>query len=314
MWHAASGMSRRVLVTGGAGFIGSHLVERLVAAGEHVAVLDDLSRGRRAWLHPEAELHELDVRDSAAVTRAVAQTAPDVVVHLAAMHFIPAVEGAPELARDVNVNGTRGLLHALRQRPPELLLFASTGAVYPDRRGPIDETCAPQPLDLYGETKLEGERLVAELGASTGTRCVVARTFNVVGRRETNRHVVPELVGQLRRRNMPVRLGNLESRRDYTDVLDVAAALHRLLSASPRSADTFNLGSGKSVSVAELVQICEEILSRAIEVEVDAGRVRTTDRAELVADPSLLRETTGWEPTRSLRETVAELLTEPEAS
>jgi UDP-glucose 4-epimerase len=304
-------MSRRVLVTGGAGFIGSHLVERLVAAGERVAVLDDLSRGQRAWLHPEAELHQLDIRDDAALTRAVAQTAPEVVVHLAAMHFIPAVDGAPELAQDVNVNGTRMLLDALRQRPPELLLFASTGAVYPDRRGPIDETCAPQPLDLYGRTKLEGERLVAEFEASAGTRCVVARIFNVVGRRETNAHVVPELIGQLLRENEPVRLGNLEPRRDYTDVVDVAAGLHRLLSANS-GATTFNLGSGHSVSVAELVHVCEQVLGRPIALETEPRRRRSQDRAELVADPRLLRETTGWQPTRSLRETLSELLTEPE--
>ena len=306
-------MSKSVLITGGAGFIGSHLVERLVAAGERVAAVDDLSRGRRAWLHPEAELFELDLRDGTGIRRVVAELAPETVVHLAAMHFIPDVEGAPALARDVNVDGTRVLLEALAPKPPELLLFASSAAVYPDRRGPIDETCPPEPFDLYGQTKLEGEELVAELAAKTRTRCVVARIFNVIGRRETNRHVVPELVGQLRRANMPVRLGNLESRRDYTDVLDVAAALHRL-SALPRGADTFNLGSGNSVSVAELVQVCEEILGRAIEVEVEAGRLRATDRAELVADPSLLCETTGWEPARTLQETVAELLTEPEAS
>lgn len=297
-------------MTGGAGFIGSHLVERLVAAGERVAVLDDLSRGRRAWLHPEAELHEVDIRDSAALTRVVAQVAPEVVVHLAAMHFIPAVEGAPELAREVNVNGTRGLLGALGQRPPELLLFASTGAVYPDRRGPIDETCTPQPLDLYGKTKLQGERLVAELGESTGTRCIVARIFNVVGRRETNAHVVPELIGQLRREEEPVRLGNLEPRRDYTDVVDVAAALHRLLSATS-GATTFNLGSGHSVSVADLVHVCEQVLGRPIALEIEPRRRRSQDRAELVADPRLIRETTGWQPTRSLRETLSELLTEP---
>jgi UDP-glucose 4-epimerase len=307
-------MSKSVLITGGAGFIGSHLVERLVAAGERVATVDDLSRGRRAWLHPEAELFELDLRDAAGIRRVVARLAPETVVHLAAMHFIPDVEGAPALARDVNVSGTRVLLEALAPKPPELLLFASSAAVYPDRRGPIDETCPPQPFDLYGQTKLEGERLVAELAAKTRTRCVVARIFNVIGRRETNRHVVPELVGQLRRTNMPVRLGNLESRRDYTDVLDVAAALHRLLSPLPRGADTFNVGSGNSVSVAALVQICEEILGRAIEVEVEAERLRATDRAELVADPSLLRETTGWEPARTLQETMAELLTEPQAS
>jgi UDP-glucose 4-epimerase len=307
-------MSRRLLVTGGAGFIGSHLVDRLIETGEQVAVVDDLSRGHRAWLHPEAELHELDIRDAEAVAHAVARVAPEIVVHLAAMHFIPAVEGAPELAWDVNVNGTRTILDALAQHPPELLLFASTAAVYPDRRGPIDETCPPQPFDLYGRTKLEGERLVAELEASGETRCVVARIFNVVGRRETNPHVVPELVGQLRNATASVRLGNLEPRRDYTDVVDVAAALHRLLSPLHDSADTFNLGSGRSVSVADLVRTCEQVLGHTIDVEVEPRRRRPQDRAELVANPRLLRETIGWQPTRSLQDTLAELLTEPEPS
>ncbi|MDF2753108.1 MAG: putative NDP-sugar dehydratase or epimerase/NAD binding domain 4, partial [Gaiellaceae bacterium] len=221
---------RRVFVTGGAGFIGSHLVERLVSAGDSVTVADDLSRGRREWLHPDAELYEADVRDGDALRRAVAQAAPEIVVHLAAMHFIPAVDGAPDLAWDVNVNATRTLLDALARRPPELLLFASTAAVYPDRRGPIPETCPPEPFDLYGRTKLEGERLVREFESTTGTRCVVARIFNVIGNRETNAHVVPDLVGQLRAGSSRVRLGNLEPRRDYTDVVDAAAALERLLS------------------------------------------------------------------------------------
>src|SRR5216683_4392549 len=173
-----SQMSGGILVTGGAGFVGSHLVERLVEAGEKVTALDNLSRGRWAWLHPEAELREVDIRDADGVRRAVADLDPEVVVHLAAMHFIPAVDGAPDLARDVNVNGTRGLVDALAQRPPKLLLFASTAAVYPDRSGPIDESCPPAPLDLYGETKLEGERVLAQFATRSGTRCVVARIFN----------------------------------------------------------------------------------------------------------------------------------------
>ncbi len=303
-------MSRRVLITGGAGFIGSHLVERLAAAGERTSVFDDFSRGRREWLSPQAELHELDIRDAAAVQQAVEQLTPEVVVHLAALHFIPAVEGAPELAWDVNVNGTHILLEALATKPPELVLFASTAAVYPDRRGPIDETCPAQPFDLYGRTKLEGERLVAEFAARTGTRCIVARIFNVIGRRETNRHVVPELVGQLRRKLAPVRLGNLDARRDYTDVLDVSEALHLLLSLPPHAPETLNVGSGRSVSVDDLVRICERILGRPIEVDVEPERLRTRDRTELVADPSLIRDATGWKPSRSLASTLAQLLTE----
>lgn len=307
-------MPSRILVSGGAGFIGSHLVDRLVVLGERVAVVDDLSRGRRDWLHLDAELHELDVRDKDSLERAVAQTAPEVVVHLAALHFIPAVDGAPELAWDVNVNATRTLLEALARRPPQVLLFASTAAVYPDRPGPIAESCRPQPFDLYGRTKLEGERLVGEFASITGTRTVVARIFNVIGRRETNPHVVPELVGQLRQGNARVRLGNLEPRRDYTDVLDAAVALERLVSLPDENAGIFNLGSGRSVSVADLVHVCERVLGRSIHVDVEPRRRRTQDRAELVADSRRLREATGWKPTRSLSETLADLLTNPDTS
>jgi UDP-glucose 4-epimerase len=307
-------VSKSVLVTGGAGFLGSHLVERLVAAGERTSLVDTLSRGHRSWIHEDAQLHELDIRDGPALERAVTRIAPEVVVHLAAMHFIPAVDGAPELAWDVNVNGTQTLLDALAQHPPELLLFASTAAVYPDRRGPIDETCEPGPPDLYGRTKLAGEQLVAAFAARTGTRCVAARIFNVIGRRETNPHVVPEIIGQLRLGSTSVRLGNLEPRRDYTDVADVAAALHRLTELPPGAATTLNVGSGRSVSVAELVQACGQLLGRPIDVEVEPGRLRKTDRVELVADSRLLRQTTGWEPLRSLPETLRELLNEAESS
>jgi UDP-glucose 4-epimerase len=302
-------MARRILVTGGAGFIGSHLLEQLVDAGERVAVVDDLSRGDRAWVHPQAELHELDIRDGVGLRRVLPQLRPDVVVHLAAMHFIPAVDNAPELARDVNVGGTQALLDALASQPPQMLVFASSAAVYPDRRGPIDEACAPGPIDVYGETKLEGERLVMHWAEQSGVRPIVARIFNVIGKRETNPHVVPEVVEQLRGGSRVVHVGNLAPRRDYTDVRDVAQALRRLLSTTSDHT-VFNLGSGRSVSVAELVQACEKVLAQRVEVDVEQRRLRDRDRAELVADAALLRETTGWAPTWSLKSTLAELLSD----
>jgi UDP-glucose 4-epimerase len=301
-------MSQRVLVTGGAGFVGSHLVEQLVSTGARLSVIDDLSRGRREWLHPDAELHRFDLRDADALRRTVEAVEADVVVHLAALHFIPAVEGAPELAWDLNVNATRELVDALSARPPEVLVFASTAAVYPDRPGPIDETCAPGPIDVYGRTKLAGEELVAEFGASTGARVRIARIFNVVGPRETNPHVVPELIDQLRTGSNVVRLGNLETRRDYIDVRDVAAALARLVSVDGSADATFNVGSGRSVSVAELVQACERVLGRTVEIESVPGRRRAQDRAELVSDAARLRAATGWEPRWPLEETLRILL------
>jgi UDP-glucose 4-epimerase len=304
----------RILVTGGAGFIGSHLVERLVAAREEVVVLDDLSRGRREWVPQRTELLELDLGDAASLRETLRETAPSIVVHLAAMHYIPAVEDAPRLAEEVNVTGTKVLLDALAQRPPNVLLFASTAAVYPNRSGPIAESCEPAPIDLYGRTKLEGERMVAEFAAAHGARVIVARIFNVIGPRETNPHVVPEVIGQVRAGAGAVRIGNLTPRRDYTDVRDTAAALESLLKHAGDAGGVFNVGSGRSVSVADLIEECEAIVGWPIDVEVEQRRLRAQDRAELVADSRLLRETTGWQAAHSLRETLSELLAEPAGS
>jgi UDP-glucose 4-epimerase len=302
-------MRRRILITGGAGFIGSHVAERLVADEEQVDVLDDLSRGRVDWLPAGVRLHEADLRDAESVGRAAERVQPEVVVHLAALHFIPAVDGAPELARQVNVDGTRNLLAAFASKPPKLLLFASSAAVYPDRAGPIPESCPPEPLDVYGKTKLEGEELVARFGIETGARCVIARLFNVIGRRETNPHLVPELVGQLRQGRTRISLGNVGTTRDYTDVADVAEALVRLLQPPAGEHTVFNVGSGRGVSGAELVELCAEIVGRKVTIEVDPSRVRAQDRSELVADVSLLTSATGWARSRPLEQTLSELLT-----
>jgi UDP-glucose 4-epimerase len=303
---------RRILITGGAGFIGSHLAERLVAGEERVDVLDNLSRGHADWLPAGVDLYEADLREPESVRRVVEQARPEVVVHLAALHFIPAVEGAPELARQVNVEGTRNLLCALASAPPDLLLFASTAAVYPDRAGPISESCPPEPPDLYGRTKVEGEELLARFGNQTEARCIIARLFNVIGKRETNPHVVPELVGQLRQGRRRVRLGNIGTRRDYTDVADVAEALTLLLRPTASESRVFNIGSGRGVSVAELVEMCANIVGREIRVDVDPRRLRAHDRRELVADIGLLQRATGWAQSRLLEETLEDLLLEPQ--
>ena len=300
-------MSGIALVTGGGGFIGSHLVGELTSDYD-VHVVDDFSRGRREWVSPEAVLHQADVRDADGLARIVEQVRPDVVAHLAAMHFIPAVDSAPQQAREVNVRGSANLLRALTSTGPAVVLFASSAAVYPDLSGPIPESTEPSPIDVYGETKLDGERLFAEFAAATGARCLVARIFNVIGERETNRHVVPELISQLHAGADVIKLGNLTACRDYTDVRDVAWALARLLSEPPEEHSTLNVGSGATVSVGELVETCEKLLARPIAVEVESSRLRRQDRMELTADIRRLVSAVGPFPTRSLEETLGELL------
>jgi UDP-glucose 4-epimerase len=300
-------MPERVLVTGGAGFIGSHLVELLVTDGYQVSIIDDLSRGRREWLPDDCELHEIDIRDGDAVLHVVREAAADLVVHLAALHFIPAVDDAPDLAWSINVGGTENLVRALLRAPPQRLLFASTAAVYPDVQGAVTETTPPGPIDLYGRTKLRGEELVRRFHGRTGATCTIARIFNVIGLRETNAHVVVEIVRQLNDGAEELALGNVHPSRDFTDVRDTAAALYRLLLAAPTGLSVFNVGSGRAVSVQGLVREFEHLLGHRIAVRQDGDRIRTIERASLLADVSALIEL-GWRPRRRLSETLRELV------
>jgi UDP-glucose 4-epimerase len=273
-----------------------------------VGVVDNLSRGQREWLHESAELHEVDIRDSEQLAETLRAFRPTAVAHLAALHYIPAVDDAPELADAINVGGTRNLLAALEPNPPERLVFASTAAVYPNVESSLHESLPAAPIDLYGRTKLEGERLVDEFSRRTGTRCVAARLFNVIGPRETNPHVLPEIVGQLLGGAEELELGNLTPRRDFTDVRDVAPAFARLLLGAPPGFSVFNVGSGRAVSVAGIVAECEAILGRTIPVRQTPERIRPVERPTLLADISAITSTFGWSPRLDLRGSLAELL------
>jgi UDP-glucose 4-epimerase len=298
-----------VLVTGGAGFVGSHVADALVLSGCRVSVIDELSRGRREWLPFGVRLYEVDIRDRVTVHEVVRDTNADAVVHLAALHFIPAVDDAPELARQVNVAGTENLVRSLAEAPPARLIFASTAAVYPDLRASISEGVEPAPIDLYGATKLLGEKIVHRFANETGTRSAVLRLFNVVGPRETNPHVVEEIVGQLAQGANELELGSLDASCDFVDVRDVAEAIRKLLVGAPEGICVFNVGSGRVTSVREVVEMCGSILGRQIRVRQMPDRLRAVDRHVLRADISAV-EAFGWRPVRTLRETLTDLLSE----
>jgi UDP-glucose 4-epimerase len=150
--------------------------------------------------------------------------------------------------------------------------------------------------------------MLRDFAGAHKTDVVLARLFNVVGRRETNPHVLPEIVDQLRSGADAVSLGALDTRRDYINASDVAAALADLLDNHPTGASVFNVGTGRAVSVQEIVDACSAVLGRPIQIDHDAKRLRKVDRPELLADSSALRRQTGWSPEWSLERTLADLL------
>lgn len=307
-------MTKRALVTGGAGFIGSRLTARLVEAGYEVTVLDNFFRGSAASLGPVAgavRVLEGDVRDRDAVRRVVASTRPDAVYHLAALHYLPHCFRHPEETRAVNVDGTVHLLSALACGGTEAFVLASSAAVYAPSACPHGEDDALAPIDVYGGSKLEAERLLQAGWGRVAARSFALRFFNVYGPGETNPHVVPEIIGQVRRGVGRLELGRLDTLRDYVFVDDVVDALVRCL--RPEAGAGFqplNVGTGTGTSVADLVRTVADLLGRDLEAVSTRGRLRAVDRPVLVADTSRARRALGWRPSVALRQGLAALLEE----
>jgi UDP-glucose 4-epimerase len=304
---------QRAFVTGGAGFVGSALVRELLAGGWEVVAYDRLAPGKIEFLpaHPALRLVVGDILDQPTLADSIADAIPDVVFHLAAIHYIPYCKAHPAETLRVNVEGTQAVLDACRRVEVPKLLFCSTAAVYPPEAEALGEDLAPGPLDVYGYSKLFGESLVDLYHRQTGAACLIARLFNVYGPRETSPHLIPEIVDQLLAGARELQLGNLTSKRDYVHVEDVARALGglaRLPIAPQASPLRVNVGTGKERSAREIVELLGEIGGTTTAITQDPARVRPSDRPHLRADVSRLRELLGWAPDTDLRAGLRDLL------
>ncbi|HRO41097.1 MAG TPA: GDP-mannose 4,6-dehydratase, partial [Flavobacteriales bacterium] len=303
-------VAKRILITGGAGFIGSAVSAYLVAQGHEVGILDDLSFGRRELAPvPDGRFMQVDIRDAASTRAAMGDMSPHWVVHLAALHFIPYCNQHPAEAADININGTIHVLDAAAATPGvEQVFVASTAAVYPIAEGALGESHPTGPLDIYGTTKLACERIAQAFHGTTGIPTVVGRFFNAFGPNETNPHLIPEIQRQVLAGARNLRLGNLDPKRDFIHTEDMARAMAALLEAGITGYEVFNIGRGIEYSVREVVEAFERQLGESLSIEVDPARVRKVERMHLLADVAKLKARTGWVPRRDIDEGVATLL------
>lgn len=300
-------MNAKVLVTGGAGFVGSSLVRRLLESNYEVVVLDNLARGSIENLPSSDGLTfvEGDIRSDADVAQAMSQS-PDSVVHLAAQHFIPYCNEHPGDTIHVNVYGTQVVLNAARRSGKvSKFVFASTAAVYSPGEQAHKEDETRGPIDIYGVSKKIGEDLVNFFGTESGITTFNARLFNVVGPRETNPHLLPDIIDQLPL-DGSLQLGNLVPKRDYIHADDVADGLIALLESGDEGGD-FNIGTGETYSAGDLVATIAEILGTTIEIDSVPERQRAGDRPNLRADAARLGGL-GWKCRFDLREALTDTL------
>lgn len=305
-------MSKKVLITGGAGFIGSALSKHLQEEGHEVFVLDNLSFGRRQLAGvPDNRFYQVDIRDRAATQQVMDDTRPNIVLHLAAIHFIPYCNQHPADAADININGTISVLEAAGSKGSvEQVFVASTAAVYPIADGAMDEDHATGPMDIYGTTKLATEKIASEFHLRTKVPVIVGRFFNAFGPNETNPHLFPEIQKQVLGGARTLQLGNLDPKRDYIHTEDMSRAMSALLGMGGKGYDVFNIGRGIEYSVREIVEAFERQLGEKLSIEVDPARVRKVERMHLLADVHKLKSATGWEPRWGIDEGVATLLKE----
>jgi UDP-glucose 4-epimerase len=301
---------RKVLVTGGAGFIGSAVIAHLQAQGVEIMVIDDLSFGDRRFIAvPDSHFRQHDIRDLGLVQAAILDFQPDWIIHLAAVHFIPWCNQYPYESADINIRGTMTVLDAARNSPGlKGVLFASTAAVYPIHDGALAETHPTGPLDIYGLTKLTGERLCHEFHMATGIATVVCRFFNAFGPNETNPHLIPEIAAQINAGARVLRLGNQAPKRDFIHTQDMARAVAALLGSFHQGYDIFNLGRGIEYSVLEIADAFSRALQENVAVEIDPAKVRKVDRLHLLADIEKLKSFTGWEPKIEIEAGIATLI------
>lgn len=301
-------MGRRILVTGGLGFVGNEVTRQLQAADVAVAILDiGHRRAPRIEDLSSVPRYEVDLTDGAAVRAAVADYAPDAIIHLAAIHFVPECNAEPGRTLRVNVEGTQHLADAAVSAGVTHLVFASSGAVYADAVDPLREDTPITPVDVYGVSKYAGE-LALGLFANRGRiRVTIVRLFNVYGPRETNAHIIPEIVAQLRCGDV-LRLGNVTTVRDYVHVRDAADGFIRFATSHGPSFRVANLGTGTGYSVKDLVARMGALLGRPISIETDHTRYREADKQVQVASTVGLQAALGWIPETPLDAGLRDLL------
>lgn len=302
-----------VLVTGAAGYIGSHAVRHLLARGHRPVAIDNLSRGHRAAVPPDVPLVVADVRNTDAVRSVLVQHRIEAVMHFAAFAYVGESVTEPLAYYDNNLAGSISLLRAMQAAGVKRLVFSSTCATYgqPETM-PITEVAVQQPINPYGFSKLFTERALADHGACTPDfGHAVLRYFNVAGcaldgslgedhRPET--HLIPAaLQVALGRREKLLVFGtdyptpDGSAVRDYLHVEDLVDAHVGVMQAlGDGSRLVYNLGTGRGHSVREIIDAAARVTGRPIAVEL--GARRPGDPAELVADPSKIRRELGWQP------------------
>lgn len=306
--------TKKILVTGAGGFIGSHLTEQLSARGARVrAFVHYNALGRWGWLDDSEVVDDIevvpgDISDRDSIRRALEGV--DVVFHLAALIGIPYSYQAPQSYVDTNIIGTLNVLQSALDEGIELVVHTSTSEAYGTAQYvPIDENHPLQGQSPYSATKIGADKLAEAYFKSFGLPVVTVRPFNTYGPRQSARAVIPTIISQALTQDM-VRLGNLSPTRDLNYVIDTVEGFIRAAEKSSAIGEVVNIGTGIDISIGELAERIFQLLEKEVSLESDNHRIRpdASEVDRLCADITKARELLDWSPRYTLEQGLRETI------
>lgn len=302
----------KYLVTGGLGFIGNEVVRQLLQDNHEVVVIDNNSSvapNIDDIIH-KTRLHKADITHADAVEAIIKDEKPDNILHLAAIHYIPICNQFPIKTHAVNVTGTMHILESASKYNISNCTLLSSGSIYADSDVSLDEDkSACKIFDTYSYSKMAVENL-GKLYAirNPSTKYNIIRLFNVYGARETNPHIIPEILGQLRLGNI-LNLGNISPKRDFIHVKDAASGIISITNRERGdNMEIINLCSGVDYSMSEVITIIAELLHREIKIEINPEKFRTQDKLFQKGSTQKLFALTGFRCKYQIKEGIRELL------
>lgn len=299
-----------VLITGGTGFVAPHLIQHIEKGGADIATL---ARSNSSDYQHAAKHHAIDVRETDRLQALVRETQPAQVYHLASISSVDSCWTNPRLAYEVNVTGTLNVFEAaMSLASPPKILNVSTSQLYAPSVQPLTESSMIGPSNVYAASKMMAELMAVQFRAPIAGGIITARSFNHTGPGQSPNFVLSAIAKQFTEIELGVRppklnLGNVNVKRDFTDVRDVVRA-YSLLLEHGRANEVYNICSGVSVHLVEIIRMLETITGIKVAIEQDRSKMRTNDIADIVGDPAKVREETGWSPQIPLERTLDDLV------
>ncbi len=297
-------------ITGGAGFIGSEVVNQISKAGGKTIVYDNLSSGKKPYIDnlPNVKLIKGDIKNRTLLAKSLKNC--QYVINLAALPFIPDSYHYPQEFFNVNTNGTLNvILEAINNKKIKNFVQISTSEVYGTaKQSPMNEDHPTLPHSTYAVSKLAAERAVYTISKERDFSSVIIRPFNSFGPRITQPYIIPEIATQLLSNNKFVKLGNVNSQRDFTFVSDTARGIITSLFVDKAIGKTINLGSGSTHKIKDIVMIMASIVGKKPKIVLDKQRIRPHDVNKLICDNSMAKKILDWEPTITFKEGLKQTL------